>query len=173
MAIPKAAIAKLATKAGDAISALSPDQQERAMDLISKATGGRIRTKKDAISYASKTEGGLTVVAMNAARAGLSPDQMFDQGVLGELRAAEANALMNNLRNAYQQSINLVDRDAKFQKQGGLSDEIFEIGMIKVVEQRLGLRTFEDSKAFHIALRIVMEMSEARFNELQTLRASV
>jgi len=172
MAIPKAAISKLAARAGDAISALSPDQQQRAMDLISKATGGRIKTTRAAQDYASKSESGLTVVAMNAARAGLNPEEMFDQVILGELRIAEADALMNNLRSAYRQSIAVLDADAKFKKQGGFDDEKFEITQIKEFERRFNLRTYEDSEELHVALRVVLNMSEGRFKELQSLRRS-
>jgi len=173
MALPLVALGTLARGAGTAIANSTPEQRRRILNYISKATGGAVNTVEQAVGFAAKSQGGLSVVAMNAAKAGLNPDLMFSQNILGSIRQEEANALLENLRNVYNSEVALIDSKAAIQGQGGLADEIFEIGMIKIWENRLGIRSPEESRKFHVAAKIVENMSEARFAELQALRGAL
>lgn len=170
MAVPLA-IGALARSAGSAIASASPETRQKVINYLNKATGGKVNSVSDAIDFASKSSGGLTVVAMNAARAGLNPDSMFTEDVLGQLQRQEADALLANLRSVYTEGIGQLDAASQFKRQGGFADEIFEISMIKLWESRLGIRSPEAAIEFHTAMRVVAGMSSERFRELQTLRS--
>lgn len=175
MAAPLAAIGTnairgLAKSAGNALKRAAPQIQERALNYISQATNGKVRNLNDGIAYASNSSAGLSLFAMNAARAGVSPQEMFTVGVLSQLREEERDAMMKNVQRAFENSYGMIDNASMLKGQGGLADEVLELEMINRFQTLMNINSGDRLLAAHATLKMILAMDNDRLSELIALK---
>lgn len=159
--VPAAAFVPLARSAGMALARSAPAIRERAMKLIAKATGGRVSSVDDAVTYAQRTRNNLAVVAINSAKAGVEPALLFPSQLMSDVNDKGIAALNERVRAAFSAELSQVDSSSIIRNNKSDEERTLHTQIVADIADRLGLRTKASIRAFHVEFKMFMAMDEA------------
>lgn len=168
-----AAAVPVARFVGQAVVKAAPQIQQQAVKYIQKATGGRVKDVQSAVQYATLSKNNLAVVAVNAARAGIPPEDLLPALVVAEAKDRELKVLRTKLETAFKSALATVDSKSVIVDDGTDTTLIMDIGLINKVADLLGIRSEQGLATAHTTLRLWLAMSEdAHAKALATRRVA-
>lgn len=174
MALPVAlaAVRVIGSGAARAFSAASPALKEGALSLLSRATGGRINTEAKAIESATASKGSLALFAINAAKAGLRPADMFGDLVIDQGMQAEFQALKANVIRAYNESYKPVDASASIRELNTPSEMIMGLNVVNYIMKSRGLYNAKAVREAHMYDKLFYELDEQVLSDILATKAA-
>jgi hypothetical protein len=159
-----------AKTAGRALLKANPRLQKRALDLISRATGGRVKDIDTAVSYATLSRNNLAVVAINAAKAGVQPAELLPEADIAASNNKELKALANRVRAAFSDAYAKIDAQSVITNDGQEQTLMLSVGVINKVSDLLGIRSDAALSQAHVTLRMWLGISEAEHTHALQMR---
>jgi hypothetical protein len=170
MPLPLALAANVAMTAGGALVKAAPAIQKQFMTYVSKATGGRVSDISSAVSYASQSKNNLAVVAINAAKAGVRPEDLIPTKLIDDSRNVELANLANRVRNAFANAYGKIDAASSIVADGSQETVMLSMAVINKVSDLLGVRGDTALSSAHVQLRMWLAMSEQEHTQALQMR---
>lgn len=156
-------ILKLGRKLVTSIDQANPQLKTRAMDFVSKATNTDLRSNLQGLErLASKDKTGYAVVALNAARAGIDPDDFLTDDLIQELQDVEMTNLKAAVKAEFNRSFSLIDQSSLLKKmdEDMHAQNHLRIRAVSLIAKRMGLVSPNAIQEFHVFLKMFLEMDE-------------
>lgn len=166
----------LAKRASQAIAEASPTIKQKVLDYVAKGTRNQVNTVDAVATYAGTNKGTLAMVTRGAVSAGIHPDRIFTEDIIGGMRDAQLIQLRQSMKDMFNKMYGPVDAKSAYQASASpdKSRERILAAALGRVRGLFGGDSMSDKKLqeIHVSLKMFLECSEEQIASLLADAAS-